>query len=352
MDMDSKVSKKMIRTKNLSEKDWLITHHKTLGSSDVGTLMGLNPYKSALELFHYKIADEPRDSQRESAFHGKNLEAYVAKLWQHYDPEAPSFYNTMLNFQEKRIIRKCRKVNAFMYNPELPFFHSSPDRFAYCPERGKGLLEIKTMSSYVSKQYISGLPPAYTVQLQQQLLVTGLQWGEVAILKDGNTFEVIPFERDEEIIAEIIEKGKDFFHRIEVIRQAKELGIEGEKLQNLIDEHEPEPDDTLAYAEYMKEIYRPDKQLPKMKAKPQHVRWAIAYEEACEEEDQAQSKKLLYSNLLKNEMRDQYQEIDLGELGRVLWKMDSAGKKRTFNVNLKKQAYEQYKEDQCATEVA
>lgn len=350
--MDSKVFKKSLSTKNLSEKDWLKVHHKTLGSSDIGTVMGLNPYKSALELFHYKIADEPRDSQRESAFHGKNLEAYVAKIWQHYDPEEPSFYNTMLNFQEKRIIRRCRKVNAFIYHPELPFFHTSPDRYIYCPQRGKGLLEIKTMSSYVSKLYISGLPPAYTVQLQQQLLVTGLEWGEVAILKDGNTFEVIPFERNEEIIAEIIEKGKAFFHRVEIIRKAKELGFEGEKLQKLIDKYEPAPDNTLAYAEYMKETYRPDKQLPARKAEPEHIRWAIKYEEACEEEEKAQSKKTLYSNLLKNQMRDQYQEIDLGQMGRVLWKMDSAGKKRTFKVNLKKKQYEQYKEDQRAAEVA
>jgi len=115
-------------------------------------------------------------------FMGRFMEDHIAELWSFWDGDTDSM---MANFTAGTPVRKCRKQNAFIINPQFPHLFASVDRIINKGDNGKeGILEIKTISGFASDMWIAGIPPQYIVQLQQYLLVTGLEYGEMAILKE------------------------------------------------------------------------------------------------------------------------------------------------------------------------
>ena len=58
--------KRLYHTKDMSEKEWLEHRMEGIGGSDVATILGMNPYKSALRLYMEKtreIEAEPVDNE-------------------------------------------------------------------------------------------------------------------------------------------------------------------------------------------------------------------------------------------------------------------------------------------------
>ena len=54
--------------------EWLKARRSGIGGSDVAAILGLNRYKSALDIYNDKIStEEPKDQQSESAYFGTIL---------------------------------------------------------------------------------------------------------------------------------------------------------------------------------------------------------------------------------------------------------------------------------------
>jgi len=75
---------KLIKTKDLPRDDWLSVRKQGIGSSDAATAVGLNPYKSQLELWMEKTGrdgnlpkTDPHDEES-PVFWGTILEPIVA----------------------------------------------------------------------------------------------------------------------------------------------------------------------------------------------------------------------------------------------------------------------------------
>lgn len=79
---------------------------------------------------------------------------------------------------------------------------------------GKGVIEAKSTTAHFTET-----PPSYRGlwQLQMQLLCTGLKWGIVAVLYQGSRHVVYVYERDESMMKQLIEAGKDFYQRLDGI---------------------------------------------------------------------------------------------------------------------------------------
>ena len=49
--------KRLVSTLNLSKEDWLRYRKCGITGTDAGAILGLNPYRSAFQVYHDKISD-------------------------------------------------------------------------------------------------------------------------------------------------------------------------------------------------------------------------------------------------------------------------------------------------------
>lgn len=338
---------KLISTADMTQEDWLKYRKRGLGASEIGTILGLNPYKCSAQLFYEKLGEDiGLNVENLAMFMGKEQESFIANLWQYWDPQEPEEGALIRNFRDKKIIRRCQRVNAYVHNPDFPWLFVSLDRKinkmkapgnVYSAD--EGALEIKTIAGYEADKWEAGIPPSHVVQVQTQLLVCEFNFGELAILKDGRNFEVLPFERNEGICQTIVTRTREFWDKIEEGRKVYTRIFEAkrnfnykavEELEEALTALEPAPDGSEAFAKYLKERYKiaepgeqrgTDEQLP----------WAERHAAISKQIKELEEAKRLEENRLKNVLRDGASKIDFGPHGYVSWKEDSRGTRRFLN---------------------
>ncbi len=195
---------RLISTKELPREDWLSVRKQGIGSSDAAAAVGLNPYKSQLELWLEKTgrdAGMPKaDPQDEESpmYWGNVLEPIVA--W-HYS---------------KRTKNKVRRINAVLQHPdpELPWMLANIDREVIAADDVQ-ILECKTAGINGARLWKEGVPEYVQLQVMHQLAVTGKQAADVAVLLGGQTLEIHRIERDEQMIARLIELERRFWLYVE-----------------------------------------------------------------------------------------------------------------------------------------
>lgn len=195
---------RLVSTKNMDREDWLKQRLQGVGASEAATAVGLNPYQSPLELWMIKTgrmeqAAEPAiDESHSPMYWGNMLEPLVAE---HY---------------AKVTGRKVRRVNSILQHPDADkyFMLANLDREVVgCDE--VQILECKTAGKFGSKVWEDGVPEYYQCQVQHQLAITGKQAADVAVLIAGNEFRIYRVERDDELITQLIELERQFWHYVE-----------------------------------------------------------------------------------------------------------------------------------------
>ncbi len=195
---------KLIKTKELPREDWLAVRRQGIGSSDAATACGLNPYQSPLELWLIKTGRDgglPKaDPQDEESpmYWGNILEPIVAA---HYT---------------KRTGNRVRRINAVLQHPDpsLPWMLANIDReVTGAPD--VQILECKTAGINGARLWKDGVPEYVQLQVHHQLAVTGKQAADVAVLLAGQHLEIHRIERDEALIARLIELERRFWHYVE-----------------------------------------------------------------------------------------------------------------------------------------
>ncbi|MFC5698369.1 YqaJ viral recombinase family protein [Pseudomonas sp. GCM10022186] len=195
---------RLISTKELPREDWLAVRKQGIGSSDAAAAVGLNPYKSQLELWLEKTGRDaalPKaDPQDEESpmYWGNVLEPIVA--W-HYS---------------KRSKNKVRRINAVLQHPDpqLPWMLANIDREVIGAEDVQ-ILECKTAGINGARLWKEGVPEYVQLQVMHQLAVTGKQAADVAVLLGGQSLEIHRIERDEQMIARLIELERKFWTYVE-----------------------------------------------------------------------------------------------------------------------------------------
>lgn len=171
--------------------------NKSIGGSDSATIMGANKYQSAVELWLEKTGQKERDNLdgNEFIYWGKKLEDIVAQEF------------------EERTKKKVRRNNFVLYSDEYPFLSANLDREV---TGEKAVLECKTTNAYAWREWEDdNIPLAYIYQVMHYLLVTGMQYGYIAVLIGGNKFAWKRIDRDEELISFMLEKYKKFWECVE-----------------------------------------------------------------------------------------------------------------------------------------
>ena len=199
----SKPALKLVKTNELSRDDWLTVRKGGIGSSDAGAAVGLNPYKSPLELWMEKTGrdaslpkTDPND-ETSPMYWGTLLEPIVAA---HYT---------------KRTGNRVRRVNAVLQHPSEPWMRANLDReIVGAPD--VQILECKTAGMNGARLWKEGVPEYVQLQVMHQLAVTGKQAADVAVLICGQELQVHRIERDEPMIAQLIELERHFWRFVEL----------------------------------------------------------------------------------------------------------------------------------------
>lgn len=325
-------------TKDMSYEDWLRFRKRGIGASEVGAIMGLSQYTSNIQLFYEKIG-EALDYKVENIamFNGKELESYVANMWQYWGGDEASM---IANFRAKNKVQRMQRVNAYIQNPKYPWLFVSLDRkINKGGARGEeGALEIKTIAGYEADKWVGCIPPSHIIQVQTQCLVCEFPYGELAVLRDGRFFDVYPFEIMPNVCENIVEKTHEFWQRVDTARKVLTQRFEAqqnfnmravEELTQELHTLEPEPDSSEGLETFLKEKYRI--------AKPGERQGTLIELEAAKEHKRAkqQIKELEVTvrekeNYLKTQLKEMT-TLSFGNEGRVTWNADTNGVRRFDN---------------------
>jgi putative phage-type endonuclease len=181
-----------------SRTAWLAARKAGLGASDTAAVLGVDPWKSPLEVYLDKVDPTVHDDTvSEAAEWGTAVEAVVARK---------------VASRHKKL-GKLTPSPGLCAHPDHPWLLATPDRVLVDRATGaEALLEIKTTDGRNKDQWKDGPPTRVQVQVQQQLAVTGLDVAYVAVLFGGREMPApIRIDRDQTVIDLILEYGHTFW---------------------------------------------------------------------------------------------------------------------------------------------
>lgn len=197
-----------------SREDWLAARKNFIGGSDAAAVLGLNPYKTNLELWQEKTGlVQPEDiSGKPYVQYGHAAESYLRNLFALDFPEYEVGYTE----------------NNLWLNNAFPFAHASLDGWLTDQDGRKGILEIKTtniLQSMQKEKWDHRIPDNYYIQVLHYLMVTEFDF---AVLKAQLKYEFqggdimlqtkhYKIERAEvqEDIAYLMQKESDFWKSVQ-----------------------------------------------------------------------------------------------------------------------------------------
>lgn len=154
--------------------EWHELRSNGIGGSQVGTILGLNPWESAYTLWAKLSGKIPESfEQNEKMFWGTVLEPVIRDEWGKQNPEFEIFDTGTWADGWK---------------------HANPDGIL---KRGDdyGLLEIKTAG-----YRWDDVPPQYYAQVQWYMHLLGLKWCKIVVLFQGSQLQTYTVNYDQEFV--------------------------------------------------------------------------------------------------------------------------------------------------------
>lgn len=175
-----------------NRQEWLDVRKNGIGSSEVATIVGLNPWQTPYQLWRIKTGQDPAKTENFAMRAGHYLEDAVSLFWQD---------------ETGREVIKRSAGDWIIQSKEHPFMQVSPDRTFWLTgekrnEANKGILECKTTQYTIDGD---DLPRYWFCQVQYQLGVAELQKGSIAWLTQGRSFGY----RDIDFVPDFYEWLKD-----------------------------------------------------------------------------------------------------------------------------------------------
>lgn len=200
----SKPALRLIKTLDLPRDDWLAIRKQGIGSSDAAAAVGLNPYQSPLELWLVKT----------------HRDGGLPKVDPN-DETSPMYWGTLLEHivaahYTKRTGNKVRRINAILQHPDpdKAWMLANIDREVIGADDVQ-ILECKTAGINGARLWRDGVPEYVQIQVQHQLAVTGKAAADVAVLLGGQELRIHRIERDEALIARLVELERQFWRYVE-----------------------------------------------------------------------------------------------------------------------------------------
>ncbi|WP_423197889.1 Putative phage-type endonuclease [Cupriavidus sp. H19C3] len=245
---------------------------KFIGGSDIAAILGVSPWKNAVDLWLDKTQPRVEDGSNVAAKRrGSRLEPYILD---------------MIREEYGLTIVAC---NERYVDPRTPFLAAEIDA-EYEGEHQRENIEIKTVHPFKSKEWgdelTDELPLHYIAQAQHGLGVTGRERCRVFALI-GDDLKPYVVERDEELISVMREKAVDFWNRFVLPKVQPPLNVQDKNVLETLKRLYPGTDGTV------------------IQAMQEHQNWRGVFEQA-------------------KEMRDHYEAIVEGAKVHLLAEMGNA----------------------------
>lgn len=186
-----------------SREQWLAMRRNDVTASTAGALLGLHPYVSAWSLWAEKTGLVSSDGMTNPAMErGLELEPLIIKRLQKMHPE----WN----------VAKCDSY----YRDPIARLGATPDCFATDPDRGFGIIQIKTSDRSFNENWVVDgevTPPLWiVVQALIEAHLTGANWAAIAVLAIGTwELHVVDVPLHAPLIARVKAETKKFWEMIE-----------------------------------------------------------------------------------------------------------------------------------------
>jgi putative phage-type endonuclease len=172
-----------------------------IGGTDIGAILGINPYKTAYDVYQEKVHNYEKDlSWNEKVIWGNLLEEPISRRY-----------------------ADLMKVDLISIEPiqslKHPYLFGSPDRLIKGRKKG---LEIKAVGE--SQKCLWGasgsqeVPEYYYIQAAHYMLVLDYDSWDIAVLIGGQELRIYSFERDREI-DNIILTNSSVFWRDHILKR-------------------------------------------------------------------------------------------------------------------------------------
>ncbi len=250
------------KTLDMPREQWLELRRQGIGGSDAAAILGLNPWKTAMDVWMEKTGEFPADDAQdnEKMYWGNMLEDIVAREFM------------------TRTGLKVRRRNAILAHKQYPFMIANVDRLVVGQSAG---LECKTAGYYSTNDWAMGVPEYYIPQVQHYMAVTGYIAWYVAVLIGGQEFKYYRITRDDNFIRDTIEAEAEFWEMVE--------------------KRTPPPlDGTKASTELVKRLYPEAENGNEIELPFEAFELIQQYEQACEQEKQIRMVKDEAANRLKD----------------------------------------------------
>jgi predicted phage-related endonuclease len=186
---------------NLTDAQFRAKH---VGASEAAALFDCSPYLTRFELWHRKVGNIA--TPEFNALHDGTPD------------DERIYWGVRL---EAAIIEAAKERYGYIDREQLPQLSNGkglgghPDRRVICPERGPGILEIKTADWLVRKQWGDEPPENYLIQSQAYQGLDHVEWGDVLVLVGGNKLERFKYTFRPKIYAEIERRVEAFWQSVE-----------------------------------------------------------------------------------------------------------------------------------------
>lgn len=172
-----------------------------VGASEVAALFDASPYLTHFELWHRKAGNiATPDFMADGMPNNERIEAGIR-----LEPAIIDWACDRWGYQRRETPKHLTSGRGL---------GGHPDQLVTCPERGPGLLEVKTADWLVAKKWGDEPPLNYLLQTQSYIGLSGCTWGDVVVLVGGNQLVRHQYDFRPAVYAEIQARVTAFWQSI------------------------------------------------------------------------------------------------------------------------------------------
>jgi putative phage-type endonuclease len=179
----------------MNKHEWLMERKNYIGGSDLGAICGLNPYRSALDVYLDKTSDDIQEETNAAMRWGNLLEDVVAKA---YSEDTGYF---------------LKIADGPIYHSEYKFLAANIDRWVGDKEY---VLECKTAGFTKAKEWgdlgTDQIPESYLVQVAYYAAICDVPKVDIAVLIGGQDFRIYTYNRDKNLEEKLIKIACNFWN--------------------------------------------------------------------------------------------------------------------------------------------
>ena len=183
----------------MNKQEWLQERKTYIGGSDLGSILGINTFRTALDVYFDKTAEgEIEETNSQAAYWGTVLEDVVATEY------------------TKRTGFKIEKPAGLIRHKQYPFIACNLDYWVINDQGSSHILECKTANQMKTtcwgEEGTNQIPESYLYQVAYYAAITGVTRVDIAVLIGGQDFRIYRYDKDEVMESKLIRVAKKFWN--------------------------------------------------------------------------------------------------------------------------------------------